>query len=388
MNIYITTQGARIIREGRHLLVKKGEDTYHTLFVQKLRQVALMGNIDLTPAALRILMRNGVDTVFLTQDGRYIGRMATPEPKNVMLRKKQFALLDAPAFGAAFCRKIVHGKLVSMMTLLMRIKRTKDNQTAANKAREIKNLLPHVENNDSIDSLRGYEGRGSAIYFSAFRHGFLEDHGFSRRVRRPPTDRVNAVLSLLYTFLFNRVYAAIRLANLDPFPAFLHTPDYGRHSLVMDLMEEFRVILVDTLTLALFNLKVLQKDDFRQETTDTRLLSQKNSTEAQTPDVTSDPYGLSAEPPPTNSFDLPPQRLNDTLEHAMEEEGRDRPAVLLTPDAMKRVIENFERKMAASLYYAPLERKVTYQEAMVGQARQYRKVVEGEIREYQPLILQ
>ncbi|HBH30558.1 MAG TPA: CRISPR-associated endonuclease Cas1, partial [Desulfofustis sp.] len=265
MNIYIHTQGARIVREGRHLLVKKGEDTYHTLFVEKLRQVVLFGTIALTPAARNLLLRHGVDTVFCTRGGRYLGRFANPEPKNVALRRRQFTVLDDEPFGTELCRQIVTGKLLNMATLLMRVNRTRRRDEPRRAAREIRSLIDTLAKADSIESIRGYEGRAGAIYFGAFRWGLQQDFGFCRRVRRPPTDPVNAVLSLLYTFLFNRVYAAIRQVNLDPYPAFLHTPDYGRHSLVMDLMEEFRVIIVDTLTLSLFNLKILQKDDFQLE---------------------------------------------------------------------------------------------------------------------------
>ncbi len=105
-----------------------------------------------------------------------------------------------------------------MATLLMRIKRSRNRQEAGHKARQIQNLMPQLVNSKSIDSARGYEGRASALYFEGFRYGFVENMGFFKRVRRPPTDPVNSVLSLLYTFLMNRVYAAVRIAGLDPYP--------------------------------------------------------------------------------------------------------------------------------------------------------------------------
>lgn len=94
MKIYITTQGARIIREGRHLLVKKGDDTYHTLFVEKLEQVVLLGNIEVTASARRVLLQNHVDTVFLTKYGRYLGRFSLAEPKNMALRQKTVSFAE------------------------------------------------------------------------------------------------------------------------------------------------------------------------------------------------------------------------------------------------------------------------------------------------------
>jgi len=264
MIVYVKTQGSRIVQEGKHLLVKKGDGIYHTLFTYKLDQLLLFGNIEVTHHAMCQLMRNNIDTVFLTHYGRYLGRLSAPESKNVLLHKTQYTLLDDPRFGIALARSIVAGKLSNMVTLLMRIKRSRKIPKAGAIAREIQDLMPKLAVADSIDSVRGYEGRGSALYFKGFRYGFVEDMGFSKRVRRPPTDPVNSVLSLTYTFLMNRVYSAVRVAGLDPYPGFLHSVDYGRYSLVLDLMEEFRPFLADRLTLSLINLNQIQKEGFTE----------------------------------------------------------------------------------------------------------------------------
>ena len=195
MIVYVKTQGARVIKEGRHLLVKKGDGIYNTLFTYKLDQLLLFGNIEITHNALCQLMRNNIDTVFLTRYGRYLGRLAPLESKNVFLHKRQYRMLDDPDFGLGLARSIVAGKLSNMATLLMRIKRSRKQPVAGNKAREILDLMPKLANAENIDSIRGYEGRGSAIYFGGFRYGFVEDMGFNKRVRRPPTDPVNSVLS-------------------------------------------------------------------------------------------------------------------------------------------------------------------------------------------------
>jgi CRISPR-associated protein Cas1 len=265
MIAYIKTQGAKIIREGRHLLVKQNGDICNTLFTYRLQQLLIFGNIEITHPAMCLLMKHNIDTVFLTRTGRYLGRIAPPESKNVFLHKRQYDLLDDPAFSIRMARSIVTGKLSNMATLLMRIKRTRNRPEAGAKAEEITRLMTKLDQADSIDSLRGYEGRGTALYFDAFKHGFIENLEFFKRVRRPPTDPINSVLSLLYTFLMNRMYAAVRIAGLDPYPGFLHSLDYGRFSLVLDLMEEFRTIIVESLVLSLFNLKILQRSDFHLE---------------------------------------------------------------------------------------------------------------------------
>jgi len=304
-----------------------------------------------------------------------------------MLRKRQFTLLDDQTFGLDLCRQIVTGKLLNMITLLMRINRTRKRDEPRRAAKEIRALLDSLAATESINSVRGYEGRGSALYFGAFRWGLQQDHGFCRRIRRPPTDPVNAVLSLLYTFLFNRVYAAIRQVNLDPHPAFLHVPDYGRHSLVMDLMEEFRVIIVDTLTLSLFNLKILQKDDFRLEYP-SPVVKQTGAEMEPRVDITADPYGHMADLDCREHFDLPSQRMGEESIQDLETEfGGGKPAVKLNNDAFRRVVENFERKITTEFHYPPEERTITYGDALVAQAGMYRKVIEGSVRVYQPLLL-
>jgi len=384
MVVYVKTQGARIKKEGRHLLVKKGDSTYHTLFTYKLRQLLLFGNIEITHSALIQLMRYNIDTVFLTRYGRYLGRLASPESKNVFLHKRQYHLLDDSVFGLRVVQAIVTGKISNMATLLMRIKRSRKKPEAGHKARQIQDLIPKLSNAKNIDSARGYEGRASALYFEGFRNGFVENIGFFKRVRRPPTDPINSVLSLLYTFLMNRVYAAVRIAGLDPYPGFLHTIDYGRYSLVLDLMEEFRTIIADTLTLSLFNLKILQKEDFQIESLDTRHASVSENTKI--PDITSDPIGrISMNDSDIETFDLPEQRMETSPGTATQPTGKY--PVKLHSDAFQRVIEAFEKKLTTKFHYPPAQRNLTYQDAIIYQAGHFRKVLEGEADVYQPILL-
>lgn len=385
MVVYINTQGTRLIKEGRHLLVKKGESTYHTLFTYKLKQIVLFGNVEITHRALAQILRHEIDTVFLTRSGRYLGRLAAPESRNVFLHKRQYALLDDEVFSLRMARSLVAGKMSNMATLLMRIRRSRATEIAGQKAREIQELIPLLEKANTVDSIRGYEGRASALYFEAFPAGFIENQGFTRRVRRPPTDPVNSILSLLYTFLMNRVYAAVRVAALDPYPGFLHSIDYGRYSLVLDLMEEFRTIIADTLTLSLFNLKILQRGDFYEEKPDEQYEEPTDTVRENPADVSKDPIGwISGNAAEADGFDIPEQRMD-------ENQNMPRPAgkypVKLHPDAFKRVLDAFEKKLTTEFYYPPAERSLTYADALIFQAAHYRKVIEGEAQVYQPVLL-
>jgi CRISPR-associated protein Cas1 len=385
MIAYVRTQGSRIVKEGRHLLVRKGDGIYNTLFTYKLDQLLLFGNIEITHNALCQLMRNNIDTVFLTRYGRYLGRLAPIESKNVFLHKKQYHLLDEPDFGLRRAKEIVAGKLSNMATLLMRIKRSRKRPEAGGQAAKIQSLMSKLDQADKIDSVRGYEGRGSALFFKGFPFGFVEDMGFSKRVRRPPTDPVNAVLSLLYTFLMNRVYSAVRVTGLDPYPGFLHTIDYGRYSLVLDLMEEFRTIIADTLTLSLFNLKILQKEDFIKERP-VEMEPGGDSGKDVMPDITADPIGLiSMNDAASEEFDLPEQRMEETQAQPAQVTGKY--PVKLLAEAFKRVIDAFEKKLTTSFFHPPAERRLSYGDAIIFQAGHYRKVIEGEVDVYQPLLL-
>jgi CRISPR-associated protein Cas1 len=384
MIVYVTNQGARIVREGRHLLVKLEEDICHTLFIHKLEQLVLCGNVTLTPPALTLLLRENVDTVFLRRDGRYKGRLAVAEPKNVYLRRRQFLLTGDESFCLAAARRIVQGKLLNQATVLQRIKRTRQSPAADGACGGVRAMLGRLDAAAGLDQLRGLEGQASACYFAGLRCGLDEDFGFKRRVRRPPTDPVNSVLSLLYTFLINRMVGAVRLAGLDPYPGVLHALDYGRQALPLDLVEEFRAPLADTVALALFNLRVLKREDFYVHVPPVLPLPQPAHDELDA--VSRDPLGaMSALEDEEELFDLPDQQLDPPAD---EVEGRRATgAVKLHPAAFKKVIAAFEKKLQTEFHHPAADCRMTYAEALVFQARQFRRLVEGEAAEYHPLLL-
>ena len=382
MIAYICEQGAKISREGRRLIVTTPEAT-RTLFTERLEQLLLFGNVQLTPPALFLLLREGVDTVFLRRDGRYMGRLADKEPANIFLRKKQFALAEDTAFRTRTARRIVQGKLLNQATVLARIKRSRGQEAAGNAARELRLLADKAEQAHDVESLRGLEGSGAACYFRYLPLAFNQEWGFSRRVRRPPTDPVNAVLSLLYTLLINRCCAAIRIAGLDPYPACLHTAAYGRQSLPLDLVEEFRAMLADTLTISLFNMRMLHKEDFETPLPETDPDDLEKNAELDA--VLRDPIGLMT---PENAVpdvsDLPGEQL-DTPPSDAPSPGK-RP-VLLRKEAFRKVLAAFSKKMETEFFHPAAERHMSYADALVFQARLYRRLIEGEVEEYRPLML-
>ncbi len=351
----------------------------------KLEQLVLMGNVIITPPALKLLLRENIDTVFLRVDGRYLGRLASAEPKNVFLRRRQFALAEDSTFCLPVARSIVLGKMANMATVLNRISRTRKQGAAAAAAETIRKLARRSDGASDLEQLRGFEGAASATYFQSLGLGLNQNLGFTKRVRRPPTDPVNAVLSLLYTFLINRAYAAVRVAGLDPYPGVLHSLEYGRHSLPLDLVEEFRTLVADTLTLSLFNLGVLKEEDFYRLAAPQSIAPTSGVVADATIELAcQDALGMMSVSAEEDVFDLPDQRL-DEVEETPERAGKI--AVRLHPAAFIRVIKAFEKKINTEFFHPQAEKKLTYGEALIFQARHYRQVIEGVAAHYQPLLL-
>ncbi|MEA3465771.1 MAG: CRISPR-associated endonuclease Cas1 [Thermodesulfobacteriota bacterium] len=390
MVVYVSSQGSKVSKEGRHLLVKSVDGVVRTLFVHKLEQLVLCGNVTLTPQATRLLLYENIDTVFLRTDGRYVGRLSGGESKNIFLRRQQFRRIDDEVFVLKTARTVVEGKLTNQLRVLQRLKRSQKLQHLEKPIAAVKNCIYRLSDTKTLEQVRGMEGAGSSAFFQGYKGAFHQELGFRRRIRRPPTDPVNSVLSLLYTFLINRGYAAVRLAGLDPYPGFLHNLEYGRHSLPLDLIEEFRTILAETLTLSLFNLKVLKADDFYVEEPILPQINEKldNDIERACHDALGMVSGESAQQQQEveeELFDLPDQRLGENGGEAGARSGKG--AVRLKSDAFKKVITAFEKKLQTEFFHAVAQRRMTYADALVFQARQLRQVIEGEADTYLPLLL-
>ncbi len=343
----------------------------------------LFGNVQLTAPALLTLLKEGIDTVFLRADGRYVGRLSWPEPDNVSLRKRQFALCDDMNFRVRTARAIVRAKIRNQAAILSRISRARRKIFALSASLMLKECARGLDKARSCDELRGMEGKAAAIYFKHLSLGLLEDWGFSRRVRRPPTDPVNCVLSFLYTMLAIRCHTAVRLAGLDPQPGILHEICYGRNCLPLDLMEEFRAPLADALTLSLFNMKQLSRDDFLHPPEEPEPAAVK------TPDKSSDMDGLLSDPLGIMDARADPDQEEpaEELEPKAEAGSRRRLALLLSDDARKTVLTAFARKMDTRFQHPVAGRSMTFFEALIHQARELRRVIEGKMDEYTPLTL-
>lgn len=260
---YIIEQGAFLTKEGEVLLVKKGKEVIQSIHAHHLTQLVISGSLTLTTQTIAFLLEKGIDTVFLSVYGQYRGRLSSKFSKNIDIRKEQFDKFSDPAFALELSKQFVYGKLYNCLKVLRRRFVKTKIKIIGDAILNIRNILNKLDSAESLDVLRGYEGAGASAYFKGFGKMLLqEDFVFEKRTRRPPLDMTNSLLSLGYTFLNNTVQTIVESSGMDPYLGVYHQPEYGRPSLGLDLMEEFRPVIVDVTVLNLINKNILKKKDF------------------------------------------------------------------------------------------------------------------------------
>jgi CRISPR-associated protein Cas1 len=360
---YVMEQNATVGLESERLVIKKDKSVLHSLLLFKLEQLVLFGNVFLTPAAVSTLLLRGVDTIFMSRNGHYRGRLQPPLSKNITLRCEQFRKMSDTDFCLQAARSVVAGKIANSRTVLLRLNRNREGLGLEDHIVNLKDLGQKAATADDMEVLRGFEGRGAVVYFEGFSKGFLaEGVAFERRIRRPPTDPVNALLSLGYTFLFNTVMAAVSLVGFDPYLGCLHSVEYGRPSLVLDLMEEWRPLVVDSLVLSLFNLRTLTPEDFEH-------CAPEEEQESEDVEASEEPQ------------DPAPNRPRGSGVKS----GHSALPLKLKGAAFRKFITYFERKIAEKIQYPSTGNEQTYRDCIREQVRLFARYVRGEATAYRPV---
>jgi CRISPR-associated protein Cas1 len=260
--LYLTEQGSVLRKTGDRLVVEKRRQVLLEVPCLKLDAVLVFGNVQVTTQALAELLDHGVELALLSLSGKLRGQLTPPKARNVPLRMRQYeAAHDAP-LCLALAREVVRGKIASSAAVLRRFRRNHPEALAAAEVEELERSLGAVEAAATADSLRGVEGSAAARYFRALGALVPPALGFDGRSRRPPRDPVNALLSFGYVLVGNELQSLLDGMGFDPYLGFYHRLDYGRPSLALDLLEEFRAALVDRWSVGLLNLKVLGVEDF------------------------------------------------------------------------------------------------------------------------------
>jgi CRISPR-associated protein Cas1 len=230
------------------------------------------GNVMVSPALMHRLADEGKSLVFLDESGRFKARLEGPVSGNVLLRRAQHRLVDDATRTLEMARTLVLGKLKNSRTLLQRAAReTADVSESQQLDRIVLDLaasLRATQQADTLDALRGIEGEAARNYFGALnlavKPSYRSQFRMDGRSRRPPLDRLNALLSFLYAMQMNDCRSALETVGLDPQLGFLHALRPGRAALALDLQEEFRSMLCDRLALTLINRGQVGERDFDQ----------------------------------------------------------------------------------------------------------------------------
>lgn len=356
-SVYIISDYGKLGKRDEALCFSYPSGEERLIFLHRTDRLVISGSVDISAQALKLIMRHKVDTVFLSKNGQFNGRLGFQDSRNVFVRQRQYAVLGEDARRLRLAKNIAAAKMRNQITFMQRIGRKEKIREIQPKVDDALKNLETMQEASTLNEVRGFEGYGSRLYFSVFRHNIIPEWAvFNGRTMNPPKDNVNAVMSFLYTLLMYRVDAAIEAQGLDPYAGILHELGYGKHALTYDLMEEFRASVVDPLVGALLNLNILKKDDFTEKD-----------------------FG------PDDDAPLIDDNVPDTDEAVSEVAAvRVTPVrgVLLTKDALRKVVEKFEEKMDTLIMYPPRQERMAYQQIIYAQVEHYKRVILNEEPEY------
>lgn len=322
--LYVTSQGASVGKSGERLVIRRRDaPDVHARLID-VSQLSLFGNIQVSAQALRTIVDRGAPILHFTYGGWLAAVTTGASQRNVVLRVAQYQLAADAEGSLVLARAIVSGKIRNQRTMLRRNHRNHAEAALAELAR----LARAAGRSRGIDRLLGVEGLAARVYFSMF-SGMLAasvPFDFRDRVRRPPTDPVNALLSFLYSLLAKDCTHACIAVGLDPYLGFYHQLHYGRPSLALDLAEEFRPLLADSVVLTVLNNGMLTEADFVRR-------------------------------------------------------GR---ACALKDGSRRRVIEAYEARMDTLIRHPLFGYAISYRRILEVQARLLARVVSGELRTYRP----
>ena len=317
----------------------------------KIDEVVVLGEVTLTASAMHLLLERNIEITFLGHYGQFKGRLSPPFSKNAILRMAQYRAHTDMTTRCELARRFVIGKLSNQRQRLQRFNRTHQDAEVSQALKQLTDLIgglatlpmhqlaamkplatgDHRVEGTALETILGMEGAGSAAYFRCFGKLLSDPRQwpFPGRVKRPPTDPVNSLLSFGYSLLANKVASAVQLVGFDHFVGYLHSSFYGRPALALDLMEEFRPVIVDSIVVDVMNHRILTPADFMVELGAYRLKEGKR----------------------TVFFTKFEERLNEELQHPI------------------------------------FGYKTTYRRCLELQARLLAKVLTGEIDEYPPLLV-
>lgn len=270
-NLYITTDGSYLRKVRETIVVEQENRKVFQAPFQSFSGIYCFGRVMVSPALMASCGELGIELAFFTTHGKFRARVLGPQSGNVLLRRAQYRLADSNP--AILARIFVGAKLANCRQIVLRQLRNQGENEQLNKCSiELRNSIRRLKHSVEIENIRGIEGDAAAKYFAAFNNMISvkrqKTFYFSGRTRRPPRDRVNAMLSFAYTLLTYEIASALQGVGLDPYVGFLHADRPGRVSLALDLLEEYRAWWCDRFVLTLINRRQITSSDFVKEGSD------------------------------------------------------------------------------------------------------------------------
>lgn len=267
--LFVLSEDAYLALEGENVVVLRGETTAGRFPLHTLEGILCFSYKGASPALMGACARRGMLLSFYSPQGKFLCQTADTAQGNVLLRREQFRRADSPLGCRDLAGWFLTGKLYNCRWVLERATRDHALRVDAARLKAASAALAAALHSLSVQpdtaALRGMEGAAAQRYFDVFDELILQnksDFFFQARSRRPPLDRMNALLSFVYTLLANECAAALRGCGLDPYVGYLHTDRPGRVSLALDLMEELRPVLGDRFALSLVNGRQLAPSQF------------------------------------------------------------------------------------------------------------------------------
>jgi CRISPR-associated protein Cas1 len=268
-NLYVSTQGSYLHREGETLIVEQERKKVLQLPIHTIGSVVCFGNVMCSPQLMGLCAERDISISFMTEYGKFLASVNGPVRGNVLLRREQYRKADDPFLTLGIAKNIIASKLANSRIVLNRLQRDHpgktDGKAVEAAADKIASLINQLDRVNTPDEVRGIEGTAAAQYFGVFNHLIVDQKDsfvFKERSRRPPLDEVNALLSFTYTILTHDIRSALETVGLDPSVGFLHRDRPGRPGLALDIIEEFRSVIADRLVLSLINRRQVGSSGF------------------------------------------------------------------------------------------------------------------------------
>lgn len=270
--LYVTLPDAYLSLDGENIVVLKEEETKIRVPLHNLEGIVTFGYAGASPALMGKCAEANISLTFLTTHGRFLARVTGKTKGNVILRREQYRIADREQTSLLIAKNCILGKVYNCKHVVDRAVRDHasriDSEKLRHSSEQLATSLQLIKSAEDLDSLRGYEGVAATRYFSIFNDLILqqkEAFTFAGRIKRPPLDNINALLSFVYTLLTHDVASALESVGLDSYVGFLHTDRPGRVSLALDMMEELRPFYADRFVISLINKRIVNEKGFEKQ---------------------------------------------------------------------------------------------------------------------------